>query len=62
MLAQAAPTIFFGENQTPGGLVVGAPLTAHDAFLAAITGAGVEDFESFALLGLAGLGFSRRKQ
>lgn len=47
--AQAAPIIFFGENQNPGEAVSGAPVTAHNAFLAGLTGVGTEEFEGFAL-------------
>lgn len=45
--AQAATTIFFGENQSPAGGVSGDPLDARTAFLAALTaGVSTEDFEA----------------
>ncbi len=45
--AQAAPTIYFGENLNPAGGVSGDPVTARTAFLAALTaGVSTEDFES----------------
>jgi hypothetical protein len=47
--ASAANFIFFGENQNPGNAVVGDPLTARNAFFAALTaGVSTEDFEGFA--------------
>lgn len=45
----AAPIIFYGENQSPNQTVSGDPLTAHDAFLAQLTGVGTQDFESYAV-------------
>ena len=46
-LANAAPTIFFGENQTPAGGVSGAPVTARNAFLAFLSaGVSTENFEA----------------
>lgn len=45
--ASAAPTIYFGENTTPGGFVTGAPLTARTSFLSNLSGVGTEDFSSF---------------
>ncbi|MCU0896439.1 MAG: PEP-CTERM sorting domain-containing protein [Burkholderiales bacterium] len=44
--ALAAPVIFFGENQTPGRIVQGAPLTARNAFEAQLAGVGTETFET----------------
>jgi hypothetical protein len=44
-MAFAVPVVFFGENLNPGGAVSGAPLTAHDAFLASLIGVGTETFE-----------------
>ncbi len=46
-VAQAAPTIFFGENQSPSQTVAGDPLTARLAFEANLTGVSSEGFESF---------------
>lgn len=36
--APSGPTIFFGENLTPAGSVVGNPVTARTSFLAALSG------------------------
>lgn len=47
--ASAAPTIFFGENQNPGGAVSGAPLAARTLFLGSLSGVSTEDFEGIAL-------------
>lgn len=47
--SQATLTIFTGENQTPGEMVSGAPLTARNAFLSNLTGVGTETFESQAV-------------
>jgi hypothetical protein len=45
--ALAAPTIFFGENQNPAGGVSGAPVTARNQFLAALTaGVSTENFDA----------------
>ncbi len=45
--ALAAPTIFFGQNQTPAGGVSGAPLTARNLFLSNLTaGVSTENFDS----------------
>jgi hypothetical protein len=44
-----AQTVYFGENQNPGGAVSGDPVTARAAFLAALTGVSTEDFESVAV-------------
>lgn len=44
----SAQTIFFGENLTPNQAVSGAPVTARNSFLAALTGVSTESFESFA--------------
>lgn len=46
--SQAAPVIYFGENQAPNGTVSGAPLTARNAFLAGLTGVVSQGFETFA--------------
>lgn len=46
--AYAAPIIFFGENQTPGGTVSGDPLTARNTFVSNLSGVGSEGFESYA--------------
>ncbi len=43
----AAPTVYFGENQNPGGSVSGDPATARAEFLSQLTGVGSEGFESF---------------
>lgn len=61
--AQAAPTVFFGENTTPGGVVSGDPLTARTSFLSSLTGVGSEGFETQVLgtsapIGLAFTGSS----
>lgn len=45
--AGAAPTVYFGENTSPGGYVNGAPLTARTSFLASLSGVGTEDFSPF---------------
>lgn len=45
---QAAPIVFFGENQTPGDTVSGSPVTARNSFLSNLVGVGTEEFESFA--------------
>ena len=47
-LAFAAPTIYFGENLTPGAAVSGAPLTARNLFAAQLTGVSTETFEGLA--------------
>jgi hypothetical protein len=48
-VAQAAPTIFFGENTTaPGFSIAGAPAAARASFLSNLSGGvGSEGFESF---------------
>lgn len=47
--ANAAATIFFGENQNPGGAVSGDPETARNSFLSNLSaGVNTEDFESLA--------------
>lgn len=46
--AFAAPVVFFGENQTPGNAVSGAPLAARTSFLSNLSGVASEGFESFA--------------
>ena len=45
-LGLAAPTIYFGENLSPAQIVSGAPLTARNSFVSALTGVGTETFES----------------
>ena len=46
-LAQAAPVVFFGENQAPGQRTVGAPATARASFVSNLTGGvGTETFET----------------
>lgn len=42
-------TCYFGENQTPGGLVTVDPPAARASFLANLNGVGSEGFESFPL-------------
>lgn len=42
--AQAAPTIFFGENQSPAATVTGAPLAAFNSFTSNLVGTGTETF------------------
>lgn len=44
--AQAAPTIYFGENQSPAQAVSGDPLNARNAFASNLSGVGTETFES----------------
>jgi hypothetical protein len=46
--AQAAPTVYFGENQNPAGLVSGAPVTARTQFLSTLSGVSSQGFEGFA--------------
>lgn len=47
--AHAVPITYFGENLTPGGVVSGAPVTARNDFVNALTaGVSTEDFESYA--------------
>ena len=46
--SSANAVTYFGENTNPGQAVSGAPLTAHNTFLAQLTGVSVEDFEGFA--------------
>lgn len=46
--ATAAPIVYFGENQTPGGVVSGDPATARANFLASLVGVSNENFESHA--------------
>lgn len=43
--AQAAPVVFFGENQAPAQIATGTPATARASFLGNLTGVGVETFE-----------------
>lgn len=45
--ANAAPIVYFGENQSPGASVSGAPLTARNSFFAQLTGNSTENFEGF---------------
>ena len=49
--ASAAPVIFFGIDQNPGGTVppAGNAATARASFLSNLTSVGNEDFESFAI-------------
>jgi len=60
--AQAAPTIFFGLNAAPGGMVSGAPLQARTNFLASLAPTvASQGFEGFAVgttAGATGLGLS----
>lgn len=44
--AQAALTVYSGENQSPGGIVSGDPLTARTQFLSNLSGVGTETFEA----------------
>jgi hypothetical protein len=55
--AQAA-SIFFGENQSPGGVVSGPPLTAHNNFLSFLIGVGTENFDSQPLGAIGGGGLA----
>ncbi len=50
-IAQAAPTVFFGEDLNPGGTVPpgGNAATARSQFLGSLTGVGNEDFETIAV-------------
>lgn len=46
-----AAIVYFGENLTPGGVVSGDPLTAHDEFIAQLTaGVSTENFEGLSSL------------
>jgi PEP-CTERM motif len=58
-VAQAAPTVYFGENQAPSGSVSGLPVAARNTFLGAL-GSGVESqgFESYAVGATAPLNLS----
>ena len=56
--AQAAPVVYFGENQTPGGALSGTPVLARAAFLSNLTGVVSEGFESFNLGATAPLALS----
>lgn len=47
--SHAALTIFTGENQTPGEVVSGNPLTARNSFLSQLTGVGTETFEGLSV-------------
>lgn len=47
--AQAAPIIFFGENQTDPFAIGTDPAAAQSSFLSNLTGVGTEDFEGFGL-------------
>ena len=47
--SHAAPTVYFGENQSPSFTVSGAPATARSSFLGNLSGVKTETFESFAL-------------
>ena len=53
MAAHAAPTVYFGENQSPGFAVSGAPATARSSFLGNLSGVRTESFESFTLASVA---------
>jgi PEP-CTERM motif len=45
--ANAAPMIYFGENQAPAGTVTGAPATARASFISQLAGGvGTETFET----------------
>lgn len=57
-VAFALPIVLFGENQTPAGMVSGAPKTAHDSFVSQLTGIGTESFSSFAVGATPPLGIS----
>jgi hypothetical protein len=56
--AQAAPVVYFGENQSPANMVSGAPLTAYNSFVSQLTGVGTETFSSFANGSMAPLALS----
>ena len=56
--AHAAKVVYFGENLTPGGTVVGAPVAARSAFIGLLSGAVNEDYEGFAIGDLAPLPMS----
>ena len=56
--AQAVPTVFFGENTTPGGVVSGAPLTARTSFLSSLVGVGSEGFETQAIASTPPIGLT----
>lgn len=56
--AQAVPTVFFGENTTPGGVVSGAPVTARTSFLASLVGVGSEGFETQSIGSTAPIGLT----
>lgn len=45
-LSHAAPTIYFGENQSPTDWVSGDPLTARNNFISSLTGVGIETFDA----------------
>lgn len=47
MAVQAAPVIYFGENQSPASTVSGNPATARANFLSSLAGVSNEGFESF---------------
>lgn len=47
--SQAAPIIFFGENQTDAFNIGIDPAAAQSSFLSGLTGVGTEDFEGFAV-------------
>lgn len=55
MSAQAAPIIYFGENQTDAFAIGTDPAAAQSSFLSNLTGVGTEDFEGFGLGTLAPL-------
>ena len=47
MAAEAALTVYFGENELAAGTVSGDPVTARTNFLSGLTGVGSEGFESY---------------
>jgi hypothetical protein len=47
--AHAAATVYFGENQSPAGLVAGDPVTARTQFLSSLSGVSSEGFEAYSL-------------
>ncbi|MEH8018578.1 PEP-CTERM sorting domain-containing protein [Rheinheimera muenzenbergensis] len=55
MSAQAAPIIFFGENQTDPFAIGADPAAAQTSFLSNLTGVGTEDFEGFSIPTIAPL-------
>lgn len=45
----SAQTVFFGENQNPGGVATGDPVEARNSFLSRLSGVRTESFENFAI-------------